>query len=350
MQMQARNTPKLSKTTRAIRAALAVSATMLALAGSGAATAGDFYLYNDEDLVSSELGDAYGVSATVTGTYDTATVINVGSIEATSENGSAFGIDLSALGFYGEVSVVSSGDIQVEAETVAFGVLAYSAGKYAAVDNSGDIDVVASNDGDYAYAAGVGVSAFYGTAMLTNSGDITVLAEGGSANATGAWVSIFGGNASLQNSGDIVVEAVGDFYAQATGASASSGFLSALAYNEGLVEVSAEAGVFASATGIRAQASEFGLISLGDDSEVLASASAEYDARATGAYSSGLFANLYNDGGAITVEASADAEHGDARAYAARTDGSFSSVYLLGDSELSASAEGAYALAVGSLQ
>lgn len=344
--MQARNT-----LTSAIRAALAVSASMLALAGSGAAAAGDFYLYNDDDLVSSELGDAFGVEATVTGTYDTATVVNVGSIEATSSHGDAIGIVLSAEGIYGEVLVQNDGDIQANSETVALGVLAYSSGKYASVETSGDIDVVASNDdGLYSYAAGVGVSAFYGVANLTNSGDITVLAEGGSANAIGAWVSIYGGNATLQNYGDIVAEAVGDDYAQAYGATASSAFLSALVYNAGLVEASAEGGIAATATGIRAQASEFGLIALGDEGEVIASASAEYDARATGAYSSGLFANLYNDGGTITAEASADADHGDARAYGAITDGSFSSVYLLGDSEISASAEGAYALAVGSLQ
>jgi outer membrane autotransporter protein len=380
--MQARKTPKLSKTSRAVRAALAVSASMLALAGSGVATAGDFYLYNDIDLVSSELGDAYGVEATVTGTYDTATVVNVGSIEATSAHGNAFGIQLAADGFYGavyvdnegeiaahadegvaigmlaqaygaygEVSIVNSGDVQVDSSTVALGVLAYSSGKYAVVESSGDIDVVASNDnGDYAYATGVGVAAFYGVAALTNSGDISVLAEGGSASANGAWVSIYGGNASLVNYGDIVAEAVGEYGAQATGATASSAFLSAAVYNTGLVEASAEGGVYATATGIRAQASEFGLIALGDDAEVVASASAVYDARATGAYSSGLFANLYNDGGTITVEASADADDGDARAYGAITDGAFSSVYLLGDSEISASAEGAYALAVGSLQ
>jgi outer membrane autotransporter protein len=351
IEMQARKPLKQTKTSRAIRAALAVSASMLALAGSGAAVAGDFYLYNDVDVVSSELGDAYGVEATVTGTYDTATVVNVASIEATSENGYAVGILLSAEGAYGEVSISNSGDIQADSSTVALGVLAYSSGKYAAVESSGDIDVVASNDdGDYAYALGVGVAAFYGVASLSNSGDITVLADGGSASATGAWVSIYGGNASLVNYGDIVAEAVGEYGAQATGASASSAFLSAAVYNAGLVEANAEAGVYASATGIRAQASEFGLIAIGDEGEVVASASAVYDARATGAYSSGLFANLYNDGGSITVEASADADDGDARAYGAITYGSFSSVYLLGDSAIEASAEGAYALAVGSLQ
>ena len=340
----------------------------------------DFYLYNDgEILAQSVYGNAYGVDAEATGTYATATVVNVGSIDAISAYASATSVQLGASGtygvatldnagsisadayygtatgayvyangLYGEATIVNSGSVYAVSGYGAYGVVA-AGGKYAGLDNSGSIDAVASNGaGAYAIATGAGVSSFYGEAVLGNSGSISALAEGYAANATGAWSTIYGGNARVDNSGSIAASAYGELAAQATGVAVSSSLLSAVLYNSGSVQAYASAD-YADAVGAYVSSGEFALVETAAGSSISAVAVGYTDADATGADVTGLFANLYGEG-SISAEASADAVYGDARAYGAYVYGSFTGIYVLGDGALSATAEGAYALAVGVVQ
>jgi outer membrane autotransporter protein len=344
--------------------------------------AGNFYLYNDDALTAeSENGNAAGVDGHVVIDEAYAEVVNAGSISALSHHANATGVALTAAGDHGIVSVDNDGSIGADAYygqaigvyASAFGLYGESTvtvgengsvsassgyfaqgvvaagGKYAGIVNAGDISAVASNEADaYAFALGASVSSFYGEAYLGNSGTISALAEGYAANATGAAASIYGGNATVDNSGTIDATATGDIAGRATGVNASSSLLSATVNNAGTIEASAS-GDYADATGAYVTASEGALVYTTDGSLLEASATGGTDADATGASVKGLFANVYGEG-AISATATADLDEGDARAYGADVYGNFTGIYVLGDGAISATAEGAYALAVGALQ
>jgi len=349
-----------------------------AVAGQDAFYGFDFYVYNNDTLVAgSVFGDATGVYGSVSSKYGTAGMVNLGSVEASSIYGDALGVHLETHGKYGVSELDNTGTISAIAGDAATAVYlladganghveAYNGGsffasggeyatgallvggKYAALTNAGDIYAIAEY-GSAAAAVGAGVASFYGDAQLHNSGTITALAYSDTdATAVGGFAAIYGGNSLADNSGTVAAQASGYFSGDASGLVARSSLLSATVYNSGLVFAQAE-GQYADAVGAYATAGEGAAVNTTAGSSISAVAIGFYDADAFGAHATGLFANVYGEG-AISASASADMEAGDARAYGAFAYGNFTGVYNLGEGEISAVAQGAYALAVGAWQ
>ena len=284
----------VAPTTRAIRAALAISVTLLALSGSGASLAagtcvndatpntvscngdftnlpgGSFVPVADLTLI---LGDnaptsvtpAAGVvgvdaawggnvgvvnhAAITTAGADgilqygstTATLTNDGGI---TTNVTAAGVEAASVSAYGDVTVVNGGPITAYSAG-AFDVTAvgaYSSHGNVSVDNTSTGTITANAASGKATA--VDAYAKIGAVTVSNEGAISATSISNS--ATGIYAHASAGDASASNSGTI--SASGGNYVNSTGIHVVAGN-NATANNSGSISVAA--GTYATATGIR---------------------------------------------------------------------------------------------------
>jgi len=285
---------QLAPTTRAIRAALAASVTMLALAGSGAALAGSCTTDPTTNTVSCDgdftnlpggsfvpvadltliLGDSAPTSVTpaagtvgveaswggkvgVVSHADIATagadgIHEYGSTSATlgnyggiTTNVTAAGAEAVGISAYGDVTMVNGGPI-LAYSTGAFDVTAvdaYSSHGNVSVDNLLAGTITATAYGGKAVA----VDAYAKTGSVTVSNEGTITATSTKNSATGIYAHSTGGDASVTNSG--TVSATGGNYVNSTGINVVAGG-DATVTNSGSIDFSG--GHYATATGIHA--------------------------------------------------------------------------------------------------
>ena len=284
----------VAPTTRAIRAALAVSVTMLALSGSGVALAGTCTTDATTNTVSCDgaftnlpggsftpvadltlvLGDSaptsvtpaagtVGVDASWGGNVGVVSHADIttsgadgiqqyGSTSATLTNYGGITTDVTATGAeaasvsaYGDVTVVNDGPI-----------LAYSTGSYAvtalgAYSSHGNVSIDNQAAGTITATANSGTAiavdayAKIGSVTVGNEGAITATSTSGA--ATGIYAHATAGDASVTNSGTI--SATAGNYVNATGIHVVAGD-TATATNSGSISVAA--GNYGTATGIHA--------------------------------------------------------------------------------------------------
>ena len=295
--MHARSNGRLNKThlasalpvapvTRAIRAALAISATLLALGGSASAVAQGTCSFTAPTTVSCEggftntlpdptlftpvndltlvMGDSansiptavmpgagsmginanWGGSVGVTSYADittvgatgifanslsTSTVSNQGSVSTKVTASNVRAMDVNA---YGDVSVVNNGPINAYSTGVydVTAVNAYSTNGNVTVDNqvAGSITATAQ-DGN-----AIAISAYAGTGAVTVSNEGAITASTANGSAVGVFATTGAGDVGVTNSGSI--SATSNSY-QALGILASSGTASASVTNAGSVAV-----------------------------------------------------------------------------------------------------------------
>jgi hypothetical protein len=241
------------------------SGTATGIEANTAVSGSDINVVNGDDgtITADAYYNATGVHAIANGFYgNDAGVQNSGSISASSYAATAYGVLLKS--YNGTASLDNTVDGSIEAySTHGNAIGAEFDGNYATAYNHGTISATAAY---YGVAAGLTVGAYFGDALLDNSGSIT--ATGG--NALGVQAGSVYGSATLENSGTII--ATGSVFAAGATANAyvvtvnNSGSISASAtsYTRGLValggdlyidnsgEVSASAYSFA-AVGIRGE-------------------------------------------------------------------------------------------------
>jgi hypothetical protein len=245
---------RLAPTTRAIRAALAVSATMLALSGSGVALAGTCLadaptntvtcngVFSDDVINSVDPGDIVEDMTLVVGTDGNTTVVPAaGSSGITAD-------------WAGDVTVVNYADISTVGVYSAYAasIVEYGSGSatllnygnvhaqdgYSAVDISayGDVTVV---NGGMIEDVSTGTFGVYAIAAYSAAGNVDVANQAGAvvyaAGASATAVAMYGqGNASLENDGELT--AVADYFAYGAAVGAA-GDASVTIGDQGAVEV-----------------------------------------------------------------------------------------------------------------
>ncbi|GAB3389857.1 hypothetical protein [Lysobacter fragariae] len=356
---RARTTLRIAPVTRAIRAALAVSATMLAL--SAPAWAADTCRYaqvarhsyvcdgrfvqvgqdagsspidltrvRGEEQVPASVIPAVGaagwagdVSRPHPGSLDEEAAASIATWEAgTVDDVTAVGGGTGAATASQYLAVDNSTDINVSGRDWQYGIRARDFYDDVAVVNSGDIHVDSSGvGGPYSpgnHAFGIRASSFYGNVEVTNTGAITAHAsndpDSGYAYARGIVSLSYYGDASTTNAGNIDVAADDEDWALAFGIyNIASGFHASTVDNSASISASATTDgsgdyQWAWAAGIRATAiyPAYGAVAGQDDvrlhnaGDITASASVEGhggNAVAWGAYTMSL-----NPGGTSTLE------------------------------------------------
>jgi hypothetical protein len=350
---------KIAPVTRAIRSALAASAAMLALAGTGPAMAGECTAPVDGTIhCNGDFADTINFSVEdltlVVGDEAASTIAPLsgpgiladwaGSIGVTnSADITAYADGIDAIGS-GDIDVENDGDIDVMSAGQVIGIYAYSDGGDVTVANSGDIsaysvsgladgifasgaDVTVSNSGaigadGYDWAAGIEAQGT-GTTSVSNDGDISAyayaaggyafgiyatgddvtVANGGSVDAQGYYANgVYvqsGGNVSIDNGGSI---SAGGLYTSlyATGIHAASGGLDSTVSVTNSGDVVALG--FAGATGIEALATGAGSsASATNTGNVYAGAYYPYGSGATGLVASADGDATVDNGGVVTV-------------------------------------------------
>ena len=370
--------PRLHSTTRAIRRALAISATALFLqagvanAGAGAPVVdltridgdtpasvvapssppfeafaadlepalapGSFYLYNDDDLVLVDNDPAVLIDAQVYDDGASAGLVNVGSLSAISHFSAAAAVYLTAHGYDGLAYVDNDGAISAQTRgDPAFGVIVAATGYAgdASVTNGGSI---AANS--RAYAAGVVADALK-YATVDNHGSISASAVNNGdepAYAFAVQARTLFGNATVDNDDAIEAHAEGS-YAFARAVYANSYFGHSYVRNSGDVAAGAVGEDYARAIAVLAASDANTAIGYNHGS-VVAQADAGIGAAAVGLYAGANEFSLVNNyaEGSILAEA-----HGGGSAFAAgaMSYGTFGNVINSGDIEGVASADGA---------
>jgi outer membrane autotransporter protein len=306
---------RLAPTTRAIRAALAVSATMLALSGSGVAFAGTC-VSDAPDTMSCN-----GVfTETVPGTIfvptvdltlilgdsaPTSVVPATGDIGVEADWGGIVGItsfaDISTVGADGIHQYGSTSATLSNYGSIGTNVTADDAN---AVDISAYGDVTVVNDGEIlAYGSGlydvtaVTAYALTGNISITNQDTGTIIATASDGNAIAVDAYVFAGRAVVNNDGDIAASsATGDatgVHAQASGAfDAYGNFQSGAAtvLNNGSIAATADNG---QAVGV--YAGSLGFVSISNNGDVSAIGDLAIGIQASG---SGAF---FNNTGTVSV-------------------------------------------------
>jgi outer membrane autotransporter protein len=220
---------KLAPTTSAIRSALAISAAMLALSGSGAVLAGTCVTDAATNTVTCNGVFTDDVSNSIPATVEDLTLI-VGT-DGTTTVDPADGVNGITSTWNGDATVINYAGITV---SNADGIYMYTNNGAGDVQNDGDIYAYAGT----ADATGIYVGA-YGDANASNSGSVIVGAAGASiTNTTGIEVYSYGGSATADNSGLVVSSAYGG---TAVGISAN-GYVSASVSNSGDLGVSSVTG------------------------------------------------------------------------------------------------------------
>ena len=329
-------TIKVAPTARAIRSALALSAALLALSGSGAALAGtcavtslnevtcngvftddvtntvpvinlveDLTLIVGTDgtttvdpaagsngITSTWNGDAVVVNYAEINVQDaygiymysidgTASVTNDGSIYAYSAAADATGI---YAGAYYDVSVVNGGDILAGAATLSAtnvtGVSTYSYDGVSNVTNEATGTITAASYGGT--ATGISGYGYYGS-TVTNDGDLNASSINGF--AVGGWSVASDGDAVFNNNGTIESYSLtGD----TVGAGAISFYGNAAVYNDGSID----AGGGGYATGVEVLSA--GADAIVDNGGTITVTS--YNADATGVAAYGKYSDVSNSG------------------------------------------------------
>jgi outer membrane autotransporter protein len=310
----------------------------------------DIDVENTGSIYASGANGAIGIQS-YTFNYGATNINNFGSVAASSQY-AATGIQARAASDdnYSQVYVYNEGSVTADSyEGTAIGIYAYAAGDSGTSGFFADVNV--SNGGsisaysEYGYAFGIYASAggYFADVVVNNTGDVVVegygIARGLSAIATG-----LNGEADVYNSGSVTVTSGNPVVTQATGIVASSDY--SFVYNEGSVSATALAGLAAFATGVSVRGDYYASLLTVYNSSIDAYASGYYTAVAEGAHVFGDDASVDN-GGAISATASADAVYGDAFAYGVSVGADDAHVNLDGDSDVSATATGDFARAVG---
>ena len=278
---------RVSKTARAIRSALALSAAMLALAGSGVAFAGTC---TPVAPISGDTVNCDGVFITsISFAVDDLTVI-VGGVDPATTVTTA-GVDGVHLGgAFGPETLVNYGSISTDVSAAgANAVQVYSAQANVSLTNSGDI---------YAYgSAGFAVTAAsvysaIGDVLADNQlgGTITAYADAAGGSATGLDAHTAIGDTTVTNAGDITATAIANS-GIATGITAHSAIGDVSVSSDGTV-VATSSGDLANAYGIDAHAA-IGYVDVGNGGSVSVTAS--------GVGSDAIGINAYTTIGDITV-------------------------------------------------
>jgi len=274
----------LAPTTRAIRAALAISMTMLALGGSGAALAGT--CSNDATANTESCDGAFTnlPGASFVPVADLTLVLGGSAPTSVTPAAGTVGIDAS---WGGNVDVISHADITTAG---ADGIHEYGSTS-ATLDNYGSITTHVTAAG----ANAADISA-YGDVTVVNGGDILAYGTGSYAvTAVTAYSSH--GNVSLDNldTGTITANSTGGS-AVAVNTYAKIGSVNVT--NEGAI--SATSGNYVSATGINAIAGDFASVT---NSGSISSAAGNYGT-ATGIHAVGLNSATVINSGNITANGS----------------------------------------------
>jgi outer membrane autotransporter protein len=404
-----RATPEIAPIARAIRSALAVSATVLALStgtvahasacrpdtASGIGACDGAFIPSEPDIAPADLtrvdgGDHPGsvlASTFVDAGWGVAMLAQIDNI--TDLDVSGYGTDVRALDIADSTVVIDNiAAISAHAAPLYAGGDAGATGVWAAgdeieIDNRLDaaIGATAVAAGGQASATAVHAAGNLGDVSIDNAGAIDATATGAAAIATGiqASSSLYGMTGIL-NSGDVAAHAYADTgFAQAVGIEGESQTAVDIA-NYGNIDVIAsslddtafamgmygaavetttlrnygDATVFAESTHGDAMAygafeyagpAGIGLMINGGDIQVEASAGAGAQAHATGINLVGDVASVFNDGSSNAIATAGDGGLADARA--ARAYGSYAAVSNYGSLAASANADGGEAKARG---
>jgi hypothetical protein len=207
---------KVAPVTRAVRSALAASAAMLALAGSGPAFAGDCTAPVDNtvhcsgtffDPIAYDVDDLTLVLDAGSVAFDPVTVSGQGDVSAFNE-----GMILATLAVYGSSSATVTNEYRIHATEsvpggVAYGILATSAGDIT-IDNEGGVQTSGSN-GTVGISA---VSSGSGTISITNGADAGgIFAQDpfSGADVIGMYAYSPGGEVDINNEGPITAKSAG---------------------------------------------------------------------------------------------------------------------------------------------
>jgi hypothetical protein len=265
----------------------------------------------------------------------TAMVANYGSVDTDVTAADARALQVYALD---DITVVNGGDLSATAVSGSYDVVATDvssiAGYAVGVYNQASGTITASALGGNATAVSAQAQGYYASAQISNEGVIN--ADSVDASATGIVAEAIYGYAAAQNSGSISVSG----YDRATGISANGDY-GAVVYNNGHIRASTEADT--------AYTIAYGAISSSQHRAYLTNAvagvvEADAYARSGDAVAAGLYAQgweattLYNYG---SVTANAISESGSASALASVVNGNYTGTGLLingGDLHAEASA------------
>ena len=303
-------TIKVAPTTRAIRSALAISATMLALAGSGAAFAGTCSLTGlNEVTCSGVFTDPVEGTVPVINLVPDLTLVLDDTVVVNTDPGetgvsSTWGGDATVIS-YGEINTVGGDGIYMYSDGTGTVNNYGSIYTYVTADGQQGIDALAYydvtvvNGGDIAVAAaplsaynvqGVIAQSYDGVATVTNQAGGSISASTYSGSAVGVFASGYYG-ATVDNAGSI---AASSFTNTAIGAEAVGKYGDGVVDNSGSIEAYSLTGTSAAAAAV----SYFGNAII-DNSGTM---DAGGNGNAYGAYAVSVFGTAYVDNsGSIAV-------------------------------------------------
>ncbi|GAB3350767.1 autotransporter outer membrane beta-barrel domain-containing protein [Lysobacter tyrosinilyticus] len=343
-----RTTPAVAPVTRAIRAALAMSATMLVLSGpvlaadtcSYTAVARNSYVCDGRFV---QTGHDAGLLPPIDLTRVRGEEAPVSVIPAVGAAGWAGDVSRPHLGSLGEeadasIAILEAGTVDDVTVIGGNGIDAASAAQLFSVANSNDISVSGS---DWQY--GIRENDFYYDVTVVNSGDLDVDSSGVGGpyspgnHAFGIRASSFYGNVDVTNIGAISARASNDpdsGYSYARGIVSLSYYGDASITNAGAIDVAADGEDWALAFGIYNIASGFHESTVDNSASITASATTDGSGNYQWAWAAGVRATaiypaygavagyddvLLHNSGDITASASVEGHDGNAVAWGAYT-------------------------------
>lgn len=294
-------TPAVAPISRAIRAALAVSATMLTLAAPVTWAAGtcSYDVVTNTYTCNGDFGQTIP-GGVFTPPVDLTLVVGDQSPTSVHPADGLIGIDAT---WDGDVSVLVNAGSGIESSG-ADGIHAYSGDATAVVANYGSVSTAVTAAG----AEALDVGSVYDVTVV-NGGDVSASDSSGAYDVIAVGIHSISGAASFDNqAGGTLVASAYDGSATALSALVDTYYGSLYVSNEGTITADS---IHGDATGIVASAVSYGYTTVENGGTVAASGYGHaYGAVAVGAYSS----TLDNSG---SISASANAVTGDAIAYAA---------------------------------